>query len=355
VARTPTAPRAAPGSQTAAPGEGYPENPVLVRLWRGAHVESQHRGAWVLADASGAVLDGAGAAGASFYARSAVKALQALPLVESGAAQRFGFGDRELALALASHDAEPQHLEVVEGMLRRIGLGPGDLGCGVQPPRDAATRAALEERGASPSALHNNCSGKHAGFLALARHLGEDPARYLEPESEVQRLARRAVCAMCGVEERDVALATDGCSAPTFRLPLCGLATAFARLANPAGLAPERRAACEWMLRAATENPELIAGRRGRICTDLARAGAGRIFPKVGAEAVYALGVAGEGRALAVKIDDGGPRALHALVVRLVERFGFLGGPALESLAGWRGHPLRNWVGREVGDTEVLA
>ena len=153
------------------PTSGGAANPVLVEVWRGPAVESWHRGAWVLADGAGTVLDGAGDWETPIFPRSSIKALQALPLLESGAAERFGFDDGDLALAIASHNGEPCHTERAAAMLARLGLGAGDLLCGAHPPGDPATEAALRARGERPSALHNNCSGKHAGFLALARQL----------------------------------------------------------------------------------------------------------------------------------------------------------------------------------------
>lgn len=348
-----SAPR--PSRQPEAPSVGSDGagNPVLVRLWRGARVESLHRGAWVLADDSGAVLDGAGDFDEPVFARSSVKSLQALPLVESGAAERFELTDEELALALASHDAERVHTDVVLGLLARLGLDASHLRCGPQTPRDEAARAELERRGERPSGLHNNCSGKHAGFLALARHLGQSVASYLDPEGPAQRLVREAVREMAGVDE--LFLATDGCSAPTFALALRGIATAFARMANPEGLAPTRRDACLRMQRAVAAHPQLIAGRRKRICTALAREGGGRLFPKVGAEAVYGLGLVGSGRGLALKIDDGGSRAMHALLLRLVERYELLDRGALDRLAPYANATISNWAGETVGRTEVLA
>ena len=334
---------------------GYPENPPLVRLWRGDAVESQHRGAWCLVDAEGRVLEGAGGFQAPIHARSSVKCLQALPLLETGAADRHGMGDDELALALASHDAEDQHTRRVEQLLARLGLAVDHLRCGPQPPGSAEARDALKALGRRPTSLHNNCSGKHAGFLALALHLGVSPERYLEPDSAGQRLVRQAVLEMARLEERDLSTAIDGCSAPTFRLPLVGLATAFARVANPAGLEPARRAACERMLLAVERHPELIAGSKKRLCTDIARATGGRLFPTVGGEAVYALGARGRGLALAAKIDDGGNRALHALVVALLERFELATPEELARLEPWRERVLRNWAGLETGRTEVLA
>ncbi len=333
----------------------FADNPVLVRLRRGSYVESQHRGAWVLVDSSGSVVDGAGEWEFPVFARSSIKSFQALPLLETGAAERFGYTEAELALALASHNAEEQHTTRVRALLERLGLDVRALRCGPQPPGDPEARRELARQGAEPTPLHNNCSGKHAGFLALALHLGVDPARYLDPASEGQRLVRRAVADLTGAGEGQLTDAIDGCSAPTFRLPLVRLATGFARLANPAGLEPARRRACEQMLRAVEHHPELIAGRHQRICTEIARASGGRLFPKIGGEAVYGIGVRGADLGLAIKMDGGATRGLHALLVRLLERFELLPKGQLAELAHWQERTLTNWAGLEVGSTEVLA
>ncbi|MFT5052949.1 MAG: L-asparaginase II [Chlamydiales bacterium] len=341
------------GSTTKAAG-GYPENPVLVRVWRGDHVESQHRGAWVLVDPDGEVLAGEGQFERPFFVRSSIKAVQALPLLESGAAERFQFTDLELALALSSHNAEAMHTDCVAGLLARLDLGVGDLRCGAQSPLDPRARAALQAAGESATALHNNCSGKHAGFLALARHLATETSHYLDPQGEVQKHVRRALAEMSDLQAGDLQFAIDGCSAPTYLLPLRALATLFARVSNPAALAPERRAACERMLAAVAANPDAIAGRHKRLCTALVRAGRGRLFPKIGAEGVYGIGIAGADCALAIKLDDGGLRGLHAVVLHLLERFGHLDGAQLEELAGWRPGVLSNWAGLAVGRVEVI-
>ena len=331
----------------------YPDNPVLCRVRRGAWIESQHRGAWVFSDASGHVVDGAGDWETPVFARSAIKSLQALPLVESGAAERFGYGDAELALALSSHNAEPCHTDAVEGILARLGLTGEALRCGAQAPGDPAARKELAAAGAEPTAVHNNCSGKHAGFLALGAHLGAEPQRYLDAGAEVQRAVREAVCAMCDVDPAAVTHGVDGCSAPTYRLPLAAMATGIARVTNAEGLIAERRAACEWMQRAVAAHPVLIAGSHKRIDTDIARVSGGRLFPKIGAEAVYLVGVRGGDRGLAVKIDDGSWRALHAVVVGLLERLELASPDELAALEGWRGRPMRNWAGLEVGALEL--
>lgn len=332
----------------------YPENPVLVRIRRGEATESQHRGAWVLADSNGKVLDGMGEFSSPVFVRSAVKSLQALPLLETGAAERFGYSDVEIALTLASHNAEARQTEAVAGLLARLGLAESDLQCGAEPPRDPEARARLRANSGKPTAIHNNCSGKHAGFLALALHLKAPKERYLDPASPGQTLVREAVLAMSGVKKADLTTAVDGCSAPTFRMPLSGLATAFARITNPSGLERCRREACERMVASVAAHPEMIAGAHQRICTDLARVSRGRIFPKIGGDAVYGIGICGADRGLAIKIDDGSNRGLQPLVVALLLRFGFLSSSEAEALDPWRQETIRNWAGLAIGSTEVL-
>jgi len=332
----------------------FDEHPILVRLWRDGAVESVHHGSWVLVDGAGRVLDCAGDPEQKVFTRSSIKSLQALPLIESGAADRFGFGSEELALALASHGAEACHLRVVERMLARLDLSVEDLGCGPHAPLDAPAAAALLASGEAPTALHNNCSGKHAGFLALARHLGEDITRYLDPDSALQRMVREAVVSMSGAPDAGLRVGVDGCSAPTFPLPLRGLATALCRVANPEDLQPERRTACRRLQDAVARHPELIAGHHERICTDLARVSGGRLFPKVGAEGIYVIGVRGADRGLAMTIDDGAWRGLHALILHLLERFELASTAELRALEPWAAATLRNCAGREVGRTEVV-
>jgi L-asparaginase II len=333
----------------------YPENPVLVQVWRGDAVESQHRGAWVVCDSSGTTIDGVGSWRVPIFTRSSVKSLQALPLLETGAAQRFQFSDVEVALALSSHNAERCHTEPVARLLARLGLSVGDLLCGAQSPGDPDERYRLRDEKQKPTALHNNCSGKHAGFLALALHLGVPTQDYIERESAGQRLIKKAVLDMSNMREEDLYVATDGCSAPTFRMPLSALATAFARVANPDGLPPLRRAACERMAQAVADHPHLIAGHYQRICTDIARVTRGRLFPKIGGEAVYAIGVRGADRALAIKVDDGSYRGFHALIVDLLRRFDFATQEECAALEAWEEKRIMNWAGIEVGRTQVVA
>jgi len=332
----------------------YPDNPVVVRLWRAGRVESVHRGAWCLVDPSGEVIAGGGALEHPYFARSSIKSLQALPLLESGAAERFQFSDAELALALASHAGEPCHTETARRTLERLGLGVRHLRCGAHPPTDARAREALRARGEAPSALHNNCSGKHVGFLALAKELGVAPEEYLAPDSAGQRLVRAAIAELSGVSEAALRPGIDGCSAPTYRLPLRSLAMAFARLTHPPALSGARRQHAQRMTRVAAEFPELIGGSQRNLDTELLKASRGRLFAKIGAEAVHALGVVGAARGLAVKIDDGGARALPALVLGLLESLGLASADELARLAPLRETNLQNFAGLEVGRVEVV-
>ena len=222
----------------------YPDQPVLVRAHRGEHVESVHRGSWVLVDGAGAVVAGAGDYQAPIFTRSAIKCLQALPLIESGAAQRFGLDSQALALAISSHNGEDVHVRVTESMLGAAGYSQADLLCGPQLPGDPAARMRWLESGAKASPMHNNCSGKHAGFLILARHLGVAAERYLDPEADTQRAVRAAVAETTGLAPADLPFAIDGCSAPTWRLLLSALATAFARVATAGRMSAQRDAAC---------------------------------------------------------------------------------------------------------------
>ena len=331
-----------------------PDNPVLARRTRGGQVESQHRGAWVVVDSLGEVLDGDGDKREPVFARSATKSMQALPLLESGAAEHFGVSVRELALAISSHNAEPCHTEPIAALLGRLGLSVADLGCGPASPGDPEARRQLFASGAPPSPLHHNCSGKHTGFLALALHLGDDPADYLDPESAGQLAVRAAMCELCNLREEDFSVAIDGCSAPTYRLPLNRLATGIARVTNPGDLEPERREACERITAAAATHPELIAGHHKRLCTDLARVTKGRLFPKVGAEAVYVVGEVGADRAYALKVDDGSSAAMNQIVVEHLFRLGWLSRNEHDELEAWHDKRLFNAAGREVGTREVL-
>jgi L-asparaginase II len=294
-------------------------NPILIEATRGALVESWHRGAIAIAAPSGALALQLGDVERPVYPRSAVKALQTLPLVETGAADHFGFGPAEIALACGSHTGSEKHASLAAAMLVRAGLATDDLHCGAHAPLGAAAAAALIAEGVTPTQLHNNCSGKHAGMLATALHLREPTAGYWEPSHPVQQRIRRTLEEISGVPLGADVQGIDGCSVPNWAMPLSVLARTFARLGTGEGLAPERRRALERILAACWENPELVAGR-GRADTVVMRAFPRQVFMKTGAEGVYCGAFPEHGLGFALKIDDGTKRAAAGTAMALVER-----------------------------------
>lgn len=324
-------------------------NPVLIEVLRGARVESGHRGAVAVVDADGARVLTLGDVERAIYPRSAVKALQALPLIESGAAERFRLGDEELALACASHGGEPAHVAGAARMLARAGLDGDALECGAHWPSHQPSAQALARAGDAPSALHNNCSGKHAGFLCVACHLGLDHHGYGAAEHPVQREVKAMLEAMTGVRLANDACAIDGCSIPTWPLPLDALALAFARFATGRGLAPERAKAAARLRAACTAQPFYVAGT-GRFCTvAMARFGA-RVFVKTGAEGVFCAALPEQGLGIAVKCDDGAGRASEAVTAALVTRLLPMEEADRAFFARFVRPTLRNWNGIAVGE-----
>ncbi len=323
-------------------------NPVLVETTRGAMVESRHRGAFAVVDAEGRVVAGAGDTERPIYARSAIKPLQAIPLVESGAAEAFGLGDEEIALACASHRGEPRHVEAVTAWLARIGYSVADLECGTHLPSSPAALAELLGARGAPHAAHNNCSGKHSGFLTLARHLGLPTQGYIRFEHGVQQRVLGTLESMIGLDLGAAPRGVDGCGIPVLGVPLGKLALAMARLADPADQPEPRQAACARIRSAMAAEPFMVSGT-GQFCTRVISETAGRALVKTGAEGVYcgALTGAGSGAGLgiALKIDDGAGRAAEVAMAGLLARFGLLDA-AHELCAPQR----RNRAGAVVGE-----
>lgn len=295
-----------------------PAPPVLAELWRGGHLESLHRGHVVVAGPGGDIVAAWGSPAAEIFPRSSVKALQALPLIESGAAARAGLGPPQLALACASHVAAPRHVAAVRAWLSALELSEGDLACGPMTPRDADERATLRAAGAQPGPVHSPCSGKHAGFLTRAREAGGTEG-YLDPAHPVQRAALAAFEEMTGAPT--IGQGVDGCSAPAFRCTVAGLAHAAQRLAAPAGIGAARTGAVRALTGAMVSHPDLVAGD-GRPATVLMQAAAGRAVVKDGSEGVYLAALPEAGLGVAVKIADGAPRAADAAIAALLVRLG---------------------------------
>lgn len=304
-----------------------PLDPVLAMRSRAGFVERLHRGRLAVADgrAPGAPLVAAlGDVAARMLPRSSCKILQALPLVESGAADAAGLTPRHLALAGASHQGSAAHAGLAAAWLASIGLSEADLMCGAQEPSDRETRDALIRAGAAPSQLHNNCSGKHSGFLCCAKHMGAPTEGYVDPAHPVQRAVAEATADLAGETVGDFAV--DGCSAPNFALSLEGLARAAARIAAAeTALSGVRRGAAIRLREAMAAHPFEVAGE-GRACTDLMRAGGGRVMVKTGAEGAFIAMLPALGLGIALKIDDGNGAAAECVMAAALVALGALDG-----------------------------
>jgi L-asparaginase II len=332
-------------------------NPVLVNALRGGIVESLHRGAIAIVDADGSLHTATGDIERPVFPRSAVKVLQALPLVQSGAAERFGLVDEELALACASHGGEPRHAETAAGMLTKAGVDAEALECGTHWPYHDGSIKALAAAGASPSALHNNCSGKHAGFVCVGCLMAADRGAdvrgflrgYVQPDHPVMREVTASLESTTGYRLADAARGVDGCSIPTYAVPLRHLAHAFAKVATGVGLSAGQAVAARRLRRAVAAAPFMVAGS-GRFDTRVMQALGERVFCKVGAEGVHCAALPELGLGVAIKMDDGNnARAVEVVMAAVIRRLLPLEGEAAALLQSLADVPLRNWNGIEVG------
>jgi L-asparaginase II len=333
--------------------------PVLIEVRRGAIVESSHRGAIVIVEPDGRAVSSLGDDQLVISTRSTIKPIQAIPLITSGAADHFQLTPRELAVACASHDGEPLHTETVAVMLTRAGLDESHLLCGAHRPYSEETARKLECEGSPFTQLHNNCSGKHAGMLMTALKRGLPIQDYISPDHPLQREIIDLFIEMIGLDEKPL-IALDGCSAPTFGVPLRSLALGFARLAGPWQEIDSKLAeAVKRIVAAMTANPEMIGGTKGVFDTDLMRTTSGRVIAKVGAESVYALGVLPcrqfpRGLGIALKIEDGTARARHPAVVEVLAQLGLLSDKELGALKEYHNPVVKNHRKLEVGELRAV-
>ncbi len=295
------------------------KNPVLVEVLRGDIVESEHRGSIAVVDAVGKALFEIGDIDRPVFPRSAVKAIQALPLIESGTADAYGFGEKELALSCASHAGEPSHTDLAASMLARAGLDKSALECGWHWPTHQDSTLALARAGSVPNNLHNNCSGKHSGFVCTCRHLGFDHRGYVVAGHRSQELVREAMQSVTGAVHDEANSAIDGCSIPTYAVPLRSFALGFARMVTGEGMAPQRAKAAKRLMAACMAEPFYVAGT-GKADTRLMGLAPGRIFVKTGAEAVYCAAVPELGVGIALKTSDGNERAAEVMIATVLAR-----------------------------------
>ena len=319
-------------------------NKVLYELWRGKILESAHRGRWAVVNGS-KVIAKSGDVDEVTCMRSSAKPLQALAVIESGAADALKLDDSEMSITCGSHYGEEHTVRAAASILGKAGLTRDDLQCGVHPPSSTAVQRALAKAGLRPNPLHNNCSGKHAGMLAAVKAMGAPVANYLDPKHPLQQANLRNVARYTGVKESKIALAIDGCSAPTFGVPITAMAKAFALLG-----AGDAEPAAKRIVGAMTSHPEMV----GHPCEELMRAAPGRIVGKVGAEGVYGACIVGHGVGIAVKIDDGNTRPLLAVVVAIVKKLKLLDRKDVAALEALVKPEITNHAGRVVGRTQAI-
>ena len=329
-----------------------PPHAPLARVTRGDATDSVHYGSVAVVDRDGRLLYAAGDPHYLTTTRSALKPLQALPLVAGGGIEHFGFTLPQVALLCASHSGEPRHVEAVAGMLERAGCTADQLQCGVHPPLYYTAREELPPSGVKFTTLHHNCSGKHAGMLAYCRQCSAPIDSYLAFDHPLQQAIRKAVAHFTGVAEDDLVAGIDGCSAPNYAVPLNRLAHAYARLATVGedsryGPAPAKLAA------AITAHPEMVSGAR-RNDLALMTAGQGDWVTKVGAEGAQAIGVHSKGWGIAIKVADGNARGLHPATVAVLDQLGLLDAGQRAALQPWRSPEIRNYRGTLTGRIEPI-
>lgn len=333
-------------------------NPILAEALRGGIVESFHRGAYAVVDAAGALHSSLGDIERPVFPRSAVKVLQALPLVESGAADQLQLSDEELALACASHGGEAHHVRTAAAMLAKAGVDLNALECGTHWPYDDGAIKAMAARGEQPTALNNNCSGKHAGFVCLGCLLAAQQGQrdvaafvrgYVKPEHPVMREVTASLQSTTGFDLSRTAVGTDGCSIPTYAIPLRHLAHAFARIATGQGLRDGQARAAKRLRAAVASAPQMVSGT-GRFDSRVMAHFGERVFCKVGAEGMYCAALPEVGLGVAIKMDEGNnARGAEIVMAALIERLLPLSDSDTGVLRAWSDAPLVNWNRIEVG------
>jgi L-asparaginase II len=319
------------------------DNPIIAEVTRGGIVESQHRGAFVVMDQSQRLALSAGDIKRPIFPRSAIKAFQALPLIESGAAKAFELTEAEIALACSSHNGEPDHVTTALSTLHKCSCGEQHLECGAHWPSDRQSANALVLAGKKPTALHNNCSGKHAGMIAACMHLGFNPKSYVERDHPLQQAIARRMGEQCDVDLNKAPVGIDGCSVPTWAYPLHNMALGFARLSstgNDAGRV---------ITKAARQHPYLIAGTE-RFDTKIMQA-VPQLFIKVGAEGVFGGCIPHAGLGFALKCDDGASRAAEVAIANALSQLSIWTEDERAALRGFALDPMINWQKRAVGET----
>lgn len=329
--------------------KGDVNNPVLVQTCRGDLIENHHRGAYVVVDTDGDVLAAAGNFQSIIYARSSLKPINVLAMITSGAADALSVTDQEIVLACASHNGDDIHVNLVREWLERLGLSYHDLECGIHAPMGKSANKALRAAGQNPTALHNACSGKHAGFMTLAKHMGYPIKGYSHMGSATQEHVMSVAAEILGIDKNTAPRGVDGCCIPMMGMSILNLAKGMARLANPYGVSDGLRLACERVTRSVQAHPELIAGT-GRFCTDVISLTDGEVLVKMGADGVFAGWIPSKKWGIALKIDDGNLKAAEVAMAALLKQLKLIPNP--EMFDHWINQPIHTWTRDIVGQFE---
>ncbi len=327
-------------------------DPVVAEVTRGGMVESLHRGAWAVVGPGGRLLASAGSIDSPVFPRSAIKAFQCLPAVEAGVVEAFGMSDEEVALACASHNGEEEHVRVARSALAKAHVSEDLYECGPQWPSLTSALRDLVQSGGEALPVHNNCSGKHAFMLAFAMKLGVDPHNYTKRDHPVQQAIEKAMGEMCEYDLANTPCGIDGCSVPTWALPLRNLALGFQKFTSGECLSEVRAAACRRIIAAVRAHPFMVSGTKG-FCTELMQA-VPRAFVKVGAEGVYCAAVPHAGIGIAIKVDDGASRGAEVTVARVLADLDCWTNEEKSALEGMTRHTITNRRGTEVGEVRAV-
>lgn len=321
-------------------------NPILAHLQRGDLIENRYRGSYVVVDSDGALIAATGHFCNTIYARSALKPIQVLAMLESGAADKYNVSDAEIALACASHSGEAEQVNQVAQWLERIGLSVSDLECGSHMPLGRGAEKLLIEKGEKPSSLHNTCSGKHTGFLTLAQFQGAPLKGYTAFNHPTQIAINEVIAEMTETETSTAPRGVDGCQIPVIGIELKGLAIAMAKLVDPKGLSPQRQQSCVRVVQAMQTHPYLLAGTK-RFCTEIIQLTQGEVLVKMGADGVFSAAVPKRKWGIALKIDDGNIKAAEVALISLLVRLQVV--EDLNLFTNYLELPIHNWNRQIVG------
>lgn len=323
---------------------------TLVAVTRNQFVESIHQGYICVVDCGGKIIYQKGDTNTNIFFRSAAKPIQIIPFLHSGGAKKMNYSLKEISIGCASHTGEPMHQQIVLGILGRLGLDKNDLHCGVRSPYNEDENKRLISKGEKPSSLHASCSGKHAAMLAYSKYLGADISNYEDISHPVQKEIIKVISLFAEEKIEDISIGTDGCGLPIFLMPIYNMALSYAKLtAWSQDVKNPYYEACNTVFEAMTKHPEMVAGTN-EFCTELMEATKGKLIGKIGAEAVYCLGIKKGNLGVCLKIADGSERAVFPVVIQLLLELGVLESNEYDKLKHWHKATLKNNLEEIIGN-----